>query len=181
MESTAADVVRVIFLVITAVLAMVCAKVAWPVLRDGSDPARVWVPATIIFLLATPIYLMLSDFGQPLSAPYGLFAVALTCGLMGMRAMFTVHPEWIRQRLAAEREEKAEHLRGVRAEQDTLRANDRADQQVERADSRALHDAEDPGAESEADREAQDENRAHSHRLQDDERATTRSVEDDRL
>lgn len=177
-----ADAVRALFLVVTAVLAMVAIKVAYVATREGStDAARVWIPSCIVLLLATPIYLMLSDFGKPLSAPYALFAGALGCGVMGMRAMFTVHTDWVRVRLAAEREEKAEQLRGVRAEQDTLRANDRADQRVERADSRALHDAEAPGAESEEARRAQDANRSHSHRLQDEERAVTRRDEDDRL
>lgn len=91
-----ADGVRVAFLAATAALAMVCVKVAWIAAREGTaNAARAWVPASIVMLLATPLYLMLKDFGRPLSMPYALFAVAVGCGLMGARAMFTLHTDWV--------------------------------------------------------------------------------------
>ena len=181
------DIARLILLFIAVTLAMVSIRAGWVAYWER-EKARLWGTTTFVLLLAPPAIVLADTFGDRLPVgPAVAFAFALAAGVMLLRTMYTIHPEWTRVRLAQERAAAAEATSKIRDEQDVLRAEDRVSQEGERADSRAMFDA---GHLDETTavydhrvevREAQDANREHSHELQDHERIIARADEDDRL
>lgn len=184
--SLLADLARIVMLIVAVVLGLLAVKFGHAGIRSGGGFERVWVAATFVLLLATASVPVIARFGEPLHPVTAAFALALVCGVVTVRKMYTVHPEWTRTRLASEREQIVAERQVVRDEQDSLRTEDRVFQAGERADSRDMFDAGhlhesvatyDRRVEA---REAQDENREHSHQLQDDERKIVRDDEDER-
>lgn len=180
------DLVRLALLAITSPVALLIARFGYVGWRDG-DRVRTWGAVAFLLLLGSAVLGVWDRRGESLSLPAVIYVLALSCSVMVLRTLYSIHPEWTRARLAAERADAQDVLAAHREEEDVLRANDRESQVGERADSRAMYDAGhldestatyDHRVEA---REAQDENREHSHGLQDDERDAFRSNEDDRL
>ena len=177
-----ADGVRIVVMFVGFTLAMMCGKFAWLGYRGG-ESFRAWGLASYALLVITPSLTALFRFGTPLLwIPTITYALALICGVVSLRTVYTVNPEWIRLRTAARNHQLDEIRDARRAGEDALRAGDRVAQAEERADSREAYDDANPretalGTQVEA-REEQDANRVHSHGLQDDERDVARAEED---
>lgn len=169
----AVDLVRTVILLIGFTLALVCVKFAYLALRNG-EGFRAWGLASYGFIVISPAVIGLFRYDQPLIWQSTVtYALGLFCGIMALRTVLTITPEWSRLRLA-DRNRRADTNRAERRDaEDTLRHDDRHSQDVERRESRSMHPL-DPER-----TDAEDENRVESRGLQDTERDLRRNREDE--